>query len=142
MTKYLVFIDESGDHNLNKHSLDGQYNVFVLVAVVFETGSYQLFDEKFRTFKQKFRGDDKFVLHTAEITRPSRFKDERNLKFNTPEFRRQFYFGINQLLQEANFSLLYCIIEKDKLVQQYGMQSEDPYLFSFEQLLNSILRIT
>jgi hypothetical protein len=142
MTKHLAFIDESGDHNLNKSSLDGQYNIFVLVAVIFEENAYQYFDQQLKTLKQKFRNDENFVLHTVEMTRPSKSKDERNYAFNSVDFRKQFYKEINTVVQNADFSILHCVIQKDKLVQQYGMQAEDPYLFSFEQLLNGILRFT
>jgi hypothetical protein len=78
----------------------------------------------------------------VEMTRPNKSKDERNLVFNHQEFRIKFYREINRLIQEQNFSIIHCIIEKDKLVQQYGVQAEDPYLFSFEHLLNHLLRIT
>jgi hypothetical protein len=55
MPNYLAFIDESGDHNLKKSSLDGLYNVFVLVAIVFEESSYHLFDQHLKAIKQNFR---------------------------------------------------------------------------------------
>lgn len=142
MSKFLVFIDESGDHNLNKSSLDGLYNIFVLVAVVFSEDNYQIFNQKFRAIKQTLRGDDNLILHTAEITRPNKSKDKRNFLFNNQTFRTDFYQQINQLIQKSEFSIIHCIIEKDKLIQNYGIQAEDPYLFSFENLLNHILRTT
>ena len=38
----LVFIDESGDHNLDLNNSDNQYNVFVLVAICFKDQEYYI----------------------------------------------------------------------------------------------------
>lgn len=140
--KYKVFIDESWDHNLNISSLDGDYNIFVLAAVIFSEDNYILYDNMLRNIKKDLRGTDDIVLHTAEITRPNKSKDSRNLLFNDKHFRNLFYKKINNFLKEIDITIVTCIIDKSKLVKQYWSNAEDPYILSFENLINRILRST
>jgi len=142
MKTYKVFIDESGDHNLNIATLDGDYNIFVLVAVIFDEEKYKKYNAVLRRIKKKLRGDDTFILHTAEITRPTKSKDKRNDLFNNPKFRNNFYHKINLFIESMDCTIVTCIINKDKLIQQYGSHAKDPYLLSFENVLNHILRAT
>jgi len=63
-----LFIDESGDHNLEK--IDSQYPVFVLAGVIFDNDYYnKTAKEKIKKFKIKIFGTDKIILHTADISR-------------------------------------------------------------------------
>jgi hypothetical protein len=135
---YLAFIDESGNHNLDIVKVDNLYNVFVLGAVLFEEQDYLLFDTQFRQMKRKLFGTEDFIIHTAEITRPSRAKDSLNQKFNSPEFRFEFYSSVLRLIEASKFQIIACAIRKDRLVDKYGSNSQDPYLLSFENLLNRI----
>lgn len=137
---YLVFIDESWDHNLDKTKFDNYYNIFVLCAVVIKESDYNKLDKEIKSIKYKYRDSDDIILHTAEITRPNKSRDDRNLLFNDPRFRRDFYTDINNLIASSPIQILYCAIDKNKMVKQYGYHAEDPYLFSFENLLNRILR--
>ena len=61
--------------------------------------------------------------------------------FNYSNFRSKFYSLVNQLIDDLPVTIVYCAIQKDKMVQQYGYHAEDPYLFSFENILNRILRV-
>jgi hypothetical protein len=136
-----VFIDESGDHNLDLATLDNQHNIFALAAVCFTDEDYLIFDKRFREVKLSLFGTDSFIIHTAEITRPNRSKNPLNLKFNDPLFRYKFYTKMIELIQQTNFCIQACIVQKDRLIQQY-VQPHDPYHFSFENVLNKILRWT
>jgi len=49
----LVFIDESGDHNLDITRSDNLYNVFVLAAICFiNRKDYENFDQSFKQIKK------------------------------------------------------------------------------------------
>lgn len=136
----LIFIDESGDHNLSLQKLDNKYNLFVLGAFCISEEDYIMFEKKFNTLKTEFFGSYDFIIHTAEITRPNRSEDPRNKFFNNPDFRKKFYSAMNELIAETHFSLIICAIDKEKLIKKYGeFNAEDPYLFSIENLLNRIL---
>ena len=139
MPNTICFIDESGDHNLNLKKLDNQYNVFVLSGVIFTEQNYKIFDQEFRKLKTEIFGGDDFVLHTAEITRPKRSKDDRNFLFNDRDFRKNFYEKMNQLIQKTPFHIVSCTIRKDKLVDKYGIKAHNPYYIALENLLNRIM---
>jgi hypothetical protein len=138
---YVVFMDESGDHNLDANTLDNMYNVFVLGAVCFRQDHYNIFDKKFKSLKKELFGTDKFVVHTAEITRPSKSKNTLNTKFHDKDFRNTFYTRINELIEATPFSICSMAIKKNNLVEKYGFNAHDPYHLSFENVLNRILNL-
>lgn len=137
-----IFIDESGDHNLQAVWLDNKYNIFVLGALCIEEAEYIRLDTEFRAIKEELFWNSNFIIHTAEITRPSRGADERNLLFNDRGFRERFYKGMTELIENIDFEVIACAIRKDDFVGKYGIfNAQDPYLFSIENLLNRILWI-
>jgi hypothetical protein len=75
------------------------------------------------------------------MTRPSKAKDELTKQFNNSDFRTVFYREMNALIEESDFSLIVCAIQKDKLVQKYHYP-EDPYHFAFDNIINRSLRKT
>ncbi len=135
----IVFIDESGDHNLDIVKLDNQYNVFVLGAVCFEEESYKAFDRNFLDLKRKFFAVEDFIIHTAEITRTRKARSEHIIKFKSPEFRHSFYSEVNELILQTEFKVIACVVRKVELLDKYGEHAQDPYLFSFENVLNRVL---
>ncbi len=139
---YIAFVDESGDHNLNPLKLDNIYNVFVLGAISFKRAEYAEFDSAFRNLKKHFFGTDDFVIHTAEITRPSKSSNSLNLRFNDSTFRRNFYEQMNSLIDKSNFKISFCAIMKDQYKDEYAHNLKDPYHVAFESVLNKLIQIT
>lgn len=135
----ISFIDESGDHNLELEKLDNQFNVFVLAAVIFKVKDYSQFDSDFRKLKRRLFGDENYIVHTAEINRPSKASDPRTSQFVNREFREKFYNSINKLIDNSLFKIASCAIRKEKMINRYGSNAEDPYAFCFENILNRIL---
>ena len=58
MSELLVFMDESGDHNL-KGGGDPNYPLFVLVAVLIDSGEHDKIAQEFEQIKLKFFKDKK-----------------------------------------------------------------------------------
>lgn len=135
-----IFIDESGDHNLDPTKVDNIYNVFVLSAVCFTEDAYNKFDTNFNELKRNLFDTDNIILHTAEITRPSKSKNKLNERFNDRNFRASFYKEMNTLIARAEFNLVTCAVRKNEMFSVYGENTEDPYIFSFNFLLNRLLR--
>ena len=133
----ILWIDESGDHNLDPKKVQSTYPVFVLAGCIFEEAYYKkIFTPKFNEFKKEFFGSDELILHTLELTRPHRSKDKRYLKVREHEFRVKFYTELNKLIAETEFALIACGIKKVEHVTKYGLEGLDPYLLSFDDLLN------
>jgi len=67
---YLVFVDESGDHELTK--IDPLYPVFVLLFVIIRKADYvETVCRELQRFKLRFWGHDEVVLHEHEIRKPA-----------------------------------------------------------------------
>jgi hypothetical protein len=126
----ILFLDESGDHNLAQ--IDPQYPLFVLGGVIVD----QAFAEgpmanALRRFKLDVFGRDDIVLHTADITR-NRYGFEQ---MKDREFRERFYEKLNELMRALHYTVVACVIRKDEHLSRYGVAALDPYLLSLDILV-------
>ena len=65
-SKYIVYVDESGDHSLQ--SIDNNYPVFVLAFCIFHKRHYsEAIVPALEKFKFNHFGHDQIVLHENEI---------------------------------------------------------------------------
>jgi len=126
----VLFLDESGDHNLSV--IDPQYPLFVLGGVVMDLDYAKgPATDAINTFKQSQFGNDTIHLHTADITR------NRNgfEALKEPTFRANFYKQLNSLMQSLEYEVIACVIKKEKHLQRYGMAAVDPYMLSLDILV-------
>lgn len=122
-----LFIDESGDHSLEK--IDKQYPVFILAGVIFDNDYYnKTAKEKIKKFKLKFFGTDKVILHTADIYRNKKGFESLASK----NIRNKFFKDLYSLLNSLNFEIIAAGIQKRKHLLRYGIAAVDPYLLSLE----------
>jgi hypothetical protein len=126
----VLFLDESGDHNLSV--IDPQYPLFVLGGVIVEQdyADGTLTDE-LNTFKQAQFGRTDIILHTADITRNK--NGFEGLKDKV--FRDQVYNGLNALMRRLQYSVVACAIRKDAHLSRYGVAALDPYMLSLHVLV-------
>lgn len=96
--------------------------------------------KKFKQLKRGFFGSEKVILHTLEMTRPSKYKGDRFAKLIDASFRKEFYKALNKFLEEIKFTLIICIIKKPAHLEKYGLSAIDPYLLSFDTLLNEFIQ--
>lgn len=126
----LMFLYESGDHNLSV--IDPQYPLFVLGGVIMEDDYVRdVLAPRLLKFKRELFGNERLVLHTADITRNrngfERLKDSG--------FRVAFYEQLNKLMTELEYRVVACAIRKDLHLSRYGMAALDPYLMSLDILV-------
>jgi hypothetical protein len=123
----ILFLDESGDHNLEK--IDLKYPLFVLAGVIFDADYYQKqAEERVRKFKERLFGTQDIILHTADMYRNKNgFEVLKNSKF-----REKFYADLNRLIDNLDFSIVASCIHKSKHFERYGISAIDPYLLSLE----------
>lgn len=136
----LVFIDETGDHNLTK--IDVEYPIFALGALLIDEEEYTKLDQVVKNLKARFFSDDgTFILHSSELKRPTHKKtNPRNKIMTDPVVRAAFYQSFeDEVMKTINFKLIICLIQKEYLAKNYHYPA-DPYHFSFENLLNRIIR--
>lgn len=128
MTK-ILFLDESGDHNLT--AIDPQHPIFVLGGVIAER-DYALgpMTDKLNAFKRELFGTEEITLHTADFTRQQNgFEAMKNRSFY-----ERFYTGLNVLIAELDITILACAILKQPHMDRYGLDAIDPYHLSLNIL--------
>lgn len=114
---YLIFVDESGDHNLGG-SIDPHYPVFVLVFCVFEKQHYlQQVVPQMQTLKMMLWGHDQVVFHEREIRKKV---GSFQILQQKPELFPWFMESLNTLIQNLPFMVIAVVIQKNKLVEKYS----------------------
>lgn len=118
-SKYIIYVDESGDHSLN--SVDKNYPIFVLAFCIFHKRHYsEAIVPALEKFKFNYFGHDQVVLHENEIRKEKgsfnifRGKDEKN----------KFLNELTEIIEFSNFILVSSIIDKRSIS---GETPSNPY---------------
>jgi hypothetical protein len=118
---FIVYVDESGDHGMQ--SLDPAYPVFVLSFCVFYKRHYS---EKVVPALHKFKfnhfGHDLVVLHEHEIR-----KEKGDFKFANRSSKNQFLAELHGLIEQSNFILISCVVNKEQLRAKQSGLPPNPY---------------
>ncbi|MFD0914488.1 DUF3800 domain-containing protein [Methylophilus luteus] len=120
-SNYIVYVDESGDHGLQ--TIDPNYPVFVLAFCIFHKRYYS---EKVVPALEKFKfnhfGHDHVVLHENEIRKEKGFFTF----FKDREHKSAFLNELTSIIEESNFILVSCVIDKEALIAKNG-DASNPY---------------
>lgn len=131
-SKYIVYVDESGDHGME--SIDEQFPVFVLAFCVFHKGHYS---EKvvpaLEKFKFKHFGHDQIVLHESDI------RKERGYFriFPNKAHKHRFLDELTSIIEESKFILISCVIDKKRLKEQQE-KPPNPYHIALRFCLETL----
>jgi hypothetical protein len=126
----LLYLDESGDHNLEK--IDPKNPVFVLGGIIVDrTYARSVMRPRIRQLKLDFFDDPGLVLHTNDIIRARNGFEA----LEDSQLRDGFYEALNSLMRELEYKVVACVIDKRRLVAQYGKNADDPYMYSLEVLI-------
>lgn len=128
--EYVLFMDESGDHNLQ--NIDPEFPVFCLVGCIFERGYYhRIARPQVDAFKMRFWNDANVILHSREIR-----KHHGAFSFlGDPDRREEFYAALNDLMAGLDFVILGIVILKRAHLNEYGIQARHPYHLSLEFIM-------
>jgi hypothetical protein len=100
--------------------------VFVLGGVIIREVDLPAVNASVHAFKRDALGDDRIVLHTADIARNRRGFE----RLADAAVRHRFYARLNSLMEVLDFSVVACAIDKPRLVDRYGALAVDPYALS------------
>lgn len=105
---YLIFVDESGDHNLEAH--DPKYPIFVLAFLAIKKSHYcDFLLPEFTKLKLKYFPTDNVIFHEREIRKKmgvfSFLQDP--IRFDA------FMDDLNLLMEKTDFEILTAAIRKD-----------------------------
>ena len=128
----MVYLDETGDHNMESISPD--YPVFGLVLVVVDTDEYiQRLVPAFYRMKIDFFGHEGVVFHSYEIRKK---RDEFTI-LKDPLISHDFMEKMN-VLMAMDYTLIAAFIDKIRHKAQYGPYAGHPYhlslVFALERL--------
>lgn len=119
--KYIVYVDESGDHSLQ--SIDENYPIFVLAFCVFHKRHYsEAIVPALEKFKFNHFGHDQIVLHEHEIRKE---KGDFNI-FRSRDEKLAFLSELTEIIEYSNFILISCTIDKRKLTKPADLET-NPY---------------
>lgn len=132
----ILFLDESGDHNLK--IIDNYYPIFVLAGSVIDENHHKnvLIPELFE-FKKKLFGTKDIVLHYRDYTRNKKGFEKMKYK----KFRNKFYKELNRIIKDTDFVLIACIIDKIEHEDRYGVLAIDPYTLSLEIVIERFIML-
>jgi hypothetical protein len=126
----ILFLDESGDHNLT--AIDQQHPIFVLGGIIVSREyAFGEMTDKLNAFKQELFGTTNINLHTADFTRQKNGFE----RMKEREFHDIFYQKLNQLIAELDVTILACAIKKQQHMAKYGLEAIDPYHLSLNVLI-------
>jgi hypothetical protein len=118
---YIVYADESGDHNLV--SINPQNPVFVLVFCVFNKNHYvRDVVPLWQSIKFKFFGHDSIVFHGHEIRKQH---GDFNILINA-NTNAAFMEDVNSALSQTPFTVIAAVIDKSRHVKKY-LDPGNPY---------------
>lgn len=126
----VMYLDESGDHNLSV--IDPRYPVFVLGGIIVEQGyAEEVMASLVQQFKMDLFGRVDVILHTADVTRNTNGFE----RMKEPAFRQEFYDRLNALMQTLQYQVVACAIKKDIHLARHGLAALDPYLLGLRVLV-------
>ena len=132
---YIVYVDESGDHNLSV--ISPNYPVFVLAFCVFEKASYiEATVPAFQRLKFKWFGHDAVVFHEREMRQqkpPFAFLQNRDR-------REAFMTDLNEVIDQAEFTVIAAAIDKTRLKSRYE-DPGNPYEIALKFCLERLYRL-
>ncbi len=146
---YVIFFDENGDADMSNiikrfHSLkyNDDNNFFGLTAVIFKIDDYQVALSDFLSLKKKYwkngmcdyKGESKRVcFHSREIRRKAGAFDTSVIDYES------FIEDLSCSMINLNCHIATSFINKYKLFDNYGEQSQYPYSLASEYLLERII---
>lgn len=115
-SQYVVYVDESGDHGIQ--NLDADYPVFVLAFCIFHKRYYcDSVVPNIEKFKFQHFGHDLVVLHEHDIR-----KEKGIFKFfKSRDHKQAFLNDLTQIIENNNFILVSCVIDKAELKTKSGV---------------------
>lgn len=133
-SNFIVYVDESGDHNLEQ--TDPHYPIFVLAFCIVKKSDYtSIITPAIQALKFDTFGHDLVVLHEHEIR-----KSKPPFDFLLNESARiAFYDRLNHIMQACPYTVIASVIRKDRLNHHYqspGNPYELALLFCLERTYN------
>ena len=115
MEKKILFIDETGDHDLIH--IDKNYPILGLLGVIFDNDYYMsVATKELNHLKSSFSIKQETILHTLEIVRSMNDFDF----CKDPIKRTRFYEAIDDFLCKLDYTVIFGVIDKIEYTHTYA----------------------
>ena len=133
----IMYLDESGNHDLRPEKINQNYPVFALGGVVVDRAYERaVIAPQMRDFKIQYLGDDDIVLHTTDM---HRLRNGFEVLADR-EYRLAFYEALNELIDSWVFKIIACGIKLNDHIAKYGRNALDPYMYSLDVVVERFCR--
>lgn len=134
-SNYVVYVDESGDHGVEK--LDENYPVFVLALCIFHKTNYcEKVIPSVEKFKFNYFGHDHIILHEHEIR-----KSKGDFSFlNTRELKERFISDLTNIISINNFIVASCVVDKRRLRERFP-KPLNPYNIALVHCIETLYQL-
>jgi len=132
-SRFIAFLDECGDHSMEK--IDSDFPLFVLATVVVERQAYmEKIVTQMNSFKLRYWDHEGINLHTRDIRKAEGpFSILKNSKR-----RERFLTELTTLMKELPYTLFVVGIHKQRHLERYKDHARNPYklalTFAFERI--------
>lgn len=128
-TKYSLYIDECGDHQLEKYN--PAFPVFSLCGVLVSEDRIDELEASVKELKRGFFDSEDVILHSRDI----RKQEKAYSILQHPDIRQNFYERINSILgKQGVYVIVCCSILKEPFVERFS-RGEDVYGLSLKYLI-------
>ncbi|QDU79200.1 hypothetical protein Pla110_09050 [Polystyrenella longa] len=132
-SRYISFLDESGDHSLD--NTDPDFPIFVLSLVLISRKDYEKnVITAVNRLKLRFWDHEGINFHSRDIRKRQGAFSELIARNNY----RDFVSELSQCMEDMPYTLFVSVIRKDMLSQKYKY-AENPYDLSLKFLLERVL---
>lgn len=131
--KYHLFLDETGDHGLS--FVDPNFPVFLLGGCIFSEDELKKLEKKIDNFKNKFFSTNKMILHSRDIRK---CEGVYQILFDL-KIKEKFYKELNDIIKNADFSIIGAGVNKDEHIKKYGKSANNPYNISLAFILERLI---
>lgn len=131
--KYYFFIDETGDHGLS--FIDPNFPLFLLCGILFKEDELIKIEKKIKQFKMDFFKTESVIFHSREIRKCD---GSFQLLFDL-DIKKNFYEKLNQILSDADFTIIGSGVNKDSHIKKYGKSAKDPYNISLSFVIERLI---
>lgn len=129
----IMFLDESGDHSLDK--IDKSYPMFVLAGCIFDFDYYnQVVEPAVNKLKLKYFNKTSVILRSYDIRKQ---KGEFGSLVDRKK-RDEFTEDLNHIISKLNFQIIASAINKNKLKKQYT-EPDNPYHLCLRFILERLI---
>lgn len=130
-SKYYLFIDECGDHNLVKY--DPAFPVFTLCGILVSRDNLYSLNNDFKKLKLEIFGNNEIVIHSVDIRK---WRDAF-IVLKDEALRMKFFNGIERILSQNDaYIIVSCTILKEQLNKFCVRgEEEDVYGLSLSYLI-------